>query len=52
MGEGEELDESSDPFAGVGILNCPRDLVPLNVAGTDDAPYYVCPVCGLVRMTG
>lgn len=31
----------------VHVPNCPNDLMPMEAAGPDDAPYWHCDYCGL-----
>jgi Zn ribbon nucleic-acid-binding protein len=39
----DEMDGSIAP-------NCPADLVPMQLAGTDEVPRWECAECGLVRL--
>jgi len=43
-GEAEDADEN------LGAPNCERCLTPMGVSGTDDAPFWHCESCGLVRL--
>jgi hypothetical protein len=35
-----------DPFDGLGIATCRRDLTTMDVAATDEAPYFGCRLIG------
>lgn len=35
----------------VASPNCPADLVPMELEGDGDRVRWVCPECGLVRVT-
>jgi hypothetical protein len=44
-----DLDEG-DPFDGLGVATRPRDLTTMDAVGPVDAPWWSCPVCGMVRV--
>ena len=35
----------------LGTPNCDECLTPLELAGTDDRPYWYCPSCKVARLT-
>jgi hypothetical protein len=39
-----------DELADAGTPNCPRDLVPMVLAGDERAPYWRCDECGFVAL--
>jgi len=39
-----------DDLEGLGDPACARCLLPLQLAGTDDRPFWRCPDCGYVSL--
>jgi hypothetical protein len=46
----DELDEG-DPFDGLGVATCPRDLTTTAAVGPRTRLAGSAPICGLVRMS-